>query len=113
MAAAKKGSAKKSSAKDAPIMDKAGAKKGPGYMGNQADLDRGDAKAAKLEKGLADVKDSAAQMVKAIAHGIATDSDEMMSAVLDEVATLGNGIRDRARKALRDWKAPARNEQPS
>jgi hypothetical protein len=112
--AAKK-TAKKSTNKGATdsLMDKSGGKPAAGYMADQAEEDRTDAKAAKLEKGLAAVKDMAAQMAKGIAHGIATDSDEMMAAVLDEVAALGNAIRDRARKALRDYKAPAKNVQPS
>lgn len=121
-AAAKKPDEKKADAKkpkgrddkDRAVMDAASqVKPGPakGYMHDQADLDRGDARSTKLNKALTKVKDDCASMSKAIAHAQATDHDDMKVACLDEIATLGNSIRDAARKAIRDAKQPAPNVQ--
>lgn len=111
MASKKKGDEPATTSGDS-MLDKSGDKvKGGTFMHDKADLDRTDARTSKLQKGLSDCKEHAATMVKAIAHGIATESEEMVLAVLDEVANLGATIRDRAKRAIREGKASQNNEQ--
>ena len=105
--------ATKAPAKGAPnvsMLDKAGTVT-KDFMHDQADLDRGSARATKIDAGLNFAKDACAAMMKAIAHGKATDSDAMKLAVLTEVGDLGNQIRDKARKTAREAKAPQANVQ--
>lgn len=77
-----------------------------------ADKDRTDAKARHLSKGLSDAKNLIATMAKATAHGIASESDKVKRDVLDELADLGNAVRDGAREAIRNAKVEKRNVQP-
>jgi hypothetical protein len=84
-----------------------------GFLGDQADEDRDTAKTSQAAKGLRTAKDLVGVMAKAIAHGLASESDGVKLACLEEVADLGNAARDACRAAMRDAKKETRNLQPS
>tara|TARA_R110000796_G_scaffold229663_6_gene347092 strand:+ start:1271 stop:1717 length:447 start_codon:yes stop_codon:yes gene_type:complete len=98
--------------RDRSIMDKAGATS-PTFLHEQANLDRQDAATAALDKALGKCKELAAAIVKSIAHAQATETDEMKMACLDEIATLGNKCRDKARTAIRDAKKAQAKAEPA
>jgi hypothetical protein len=81
------------------------------FLSGQADDDRMDAKAKHANKGLKAAKDMVATMAKAIAHGLASDSDSVKLACLEEIADLGNSVRDGSRAAIRSAKSENRNLQ--
>lgn len=81
------------------------------FLAEKADDDREDAKAKHANKGLRTAKDLLGTMVKAVAHGLSSDSDDVKRACLDEVAELGNAVRDAARAAMRASKTETRNVQ--
>ena len=81
------------------------------FMHEKADEDRTDAKIRHADKGLRSAKETLATMVKAVAHGLASDSDAVKAACLEEVADLGNAVRDGCRAALRAAKTEKRNVQ--
>lgn len=97
---------------DRTVMDAASAAT-PDFMRAQAEDDRRDAVTRSLDKGLKVAKDAVAQMAKAVAHGLASDSDAMKEAVLEELATLGNHVRDEARAAMRRAKATVVKAKPA
>ena len=109
--------ARKSKAGDRPVMDMGGQVAAPEgtaaktFLDEQADADRGDAKTKHANKGLRTSKDLVATMAKSAAHGLASDSDAVKIACLEELAELGNSVRDGARAALRQMKAENRNVQ--
>jgi hypothetical protein len=94
------------SASNASMIDKAGASnvKTPTFMHERANLDKQDAATAALDKALCKTKELVATMAKSIAHAQSTESDDMKMACLDEIATLGNKARDKARAAINDAK---------
>jgi len=102
---------------DRPVMDMAGAVTAPpgtaarSFLEEQADEDRGDAKTKHANKGLRTAKDLVATMMKSAAHGLASDSDVVKVACLEELAELGNSVRDGARAAMRQMKAENKNVQ--
>lgn len=81
------------------------------FLAEQADDDRLDAKAKHANKGLRSAKDTVATMAKAIAHGLASDSECVKLACLEEIADLGNSVRDGSRAAIRSAKTETRNLQ--
>jgi hypothetical protein len=107
MATAKKGSAKRQG--ESMTDQKPSARET--FMHDKAELDRADARTTKLDNGLNYAKSACAAMTKAIAHGKATDSEAMKIAVLTEVGDLGNQIRDKARKMVREAAEPNANVQ--
>ena len=108
---------KKRAAKDGDrqLMDASGgtAAKGKDFLQQKKAEDKMDAKAKKLNKGLRNAKESNKVLVTALAHGMATESDEAKKACLEEVATLAESIRDGSRTALREAAAETRNLQPA
>lgn len=81
------------------------------FLEGQADEDREDAKARHANKGLKNAKDLVATMAKAVAHGLASESEAVKAACLEEIADLGNAVRDGCRAALRAAKTETRNVQ--
>jgi hypothetical protein len=92
-------------------MDASSAKDAKNFLSAQADDDRKDAKAKHLSKGLRTAKELVATMQKSVAHGIASQADEIQRVCLDELAELGNAIRDAARAAIRNSTSEAKNVQ--
>lgn len=81
------------------------------FLAGQAEEDREDAKARHLNKGLKTAKELCATMAKAIAHGLASDSEAVKLACLEEIGDLGGGVRDGSRAAIRAGKKENRNLQ--
>lgn len=71
------------------------------FMAAQADDDKTDAKAKAANKGLRSAKDNLATMTKLCTAAIATDSDDVKLSCLQEIADLGNAVRDGCRAAMR------------
>lgn len=101
---------KKERDQDRPIMDRAGDKD---FLRKQADADRKDAKTRHLDKALKTAREAVSTMAKAAAHGLASDSWDAKEACLEELATLGNHVRDEAREGMRNAKGEKKNVQPS
>ena len=94
--------------RDRPRMDMSGS---ASVLEKQAEVDRVDARARHLSDGLKSAKEHMQRIDKAIAHGNATDSDDMKRGCLTEVADLASTIRDGARRAIRNAAAESRNVQ--
>lgn len=82
------------------------------FFDAQADDDRTDARSKILKTGLESAKQHAGDMAKLAAAGLATEDESLRAALLNELATLGESVRDCARKAVRESKAETRNVQP-
>lgn len=102
---------RKRSGKNAAANDDAEDTPEESFMEAQADDDRTDARSRILKSGLETVKEHAGDMSKLAAAGLATEDESLRAALLNELATLGESVRDGARKAVRESKAETRNVQ--
>lgn len=98
---------------DRPMMDMGGtAPETPAdFMAAQADDDRKSAKEKHANKGLRSAREMVACMTKSVAHGLASDSDAVKASCLEELAELGNAVRDACRAAIRKSASENRNVQ--
>lgn len=109
--------ARKNRAADRPLMDMSGqppeaaAPDVRNFLVDAAEDDRLDAKTKHLNKGLRTAKDLLATMTKSAAHGLASDSDAIKDACLEELAELGGSVRDSSRAAKRSATKENRNLQ--
>jgi hypothetical protein len=81
------------------------------FLQEQASDDRKTTKAKAAEDGLKRAKAAAATINKALAHGLATEDDDVRLMVLKEIADLGSEIRTACDAACRKLKAENRNGQ--
>lgn len=97
---------------DRPMMDMGGTPENASdFMAAQADDDRKAAKEKYANKGLRSARETVATMTKAVAHGLASDSDGVKASCLEELAELGNAVRDICRAAMRKSATENRNVQ--
>jgi hypothetical protein len=96
---------------DAEINDPDFEVKDSNVLVETAEDDRLDAKARHMKKGLDAAKETAANILKLAAAGLADETEELRAMLLNKIADLGGDIRDAARKAVREAKTETRNVQ--
>lgn len=81
------------------------------FMKGQADEDVANAKVEHCGKGLRTAKDLLSTMQKAVAHGLATDDDDMKRSCLAEIGECANAVRLACKRAIEDSEKETRNLQ--